>query len=467
MGLIQRLGARIAAGFGGGGVKRPTNLSFQDWVDLFTFNGNTYPLLHTTMGTLNEEQPPETVSGVVTQNGPLFSLMLARLQIFSQARFQWTHFARGEPGDLFGSPELAVLERPWLGGTTADLLARMEMDVTGAGNSYIRRLRRRGGDRLVRLRPNWMITVMGSDEDVDHPAEAADVELLGWAYTPGGSRGGDRMVLLGPDEVAHYAPIPDPDSVFVGMSWVTPVLRDVFGDNAAVIHKDRFFRNAATPNLVVKFDKSVTIGQVREFKELLEEEHKGAWNAYKTLYLGGGADPVPIGKDFKEIDFAVTQGKGESRLAAASGVPPSWVGFSEGLAGSALNAGNFTAARRRLSDGTMAHLWGNAAASLQPILTPPDPGASLWFATRGIPFLRPDMLDQAKAQADEAATIVKLVTDGFTPASAVAAVMNQDWSLLEHTGLTSVQLQPPLAAGSAPGGNGSQEAARTALTGGR
>lgn len=434
----------------------------QGYLDLL-LAAQEFGFLRTTMASLNEEQVPQLLSGVVASNGPLFALMLARLQVFSQARFQWTRFVRGEPSDLFGSPDLAVLERPWPGGTTADLLARMEMDVTSAGNAYIRRLRRQraeGRDRLVRLRPDWVITIMGSQEDEDTPVEAADVELLGYAYAPRGDRG-DRMVLLSTDEVAHYAPIPDPDGVFTGMSWVTPVIRDVFGDNAATIHKDRFFRNAATPNLAIKFDPSIGLEQVKEFKALLESEHKGAWNAYKTLYLGGGADPVVLGKDFKELDFAVTQGKGESRMAAAAGVPPSWVGFSEGLQGSALNAGNFTAARRRFGDGTMQHLWANAAASLQPIVDVPDAGASLWFVTRGIPFLHLDATDQAEVQAKEAQTIAALVKEGFTPQSVVVAVETQDWTRLVHSGFLSIQLQPQM-----PSGNGDQEAARAALVGG-
>jgi hypothetical protein len=40
-------------------------------------------------------------------------------------------------------------------------------------------------------------------------------------------------------------------------------------------------------------------------------------------------------------------------------------------------------------------------------------------------------------------TITGLVRDGFTPESAIAAVQASDWSLLSHTGLLSVQMQPP------------------------
>jgi phage portal protein BeeE len=253
------------------------------------------------------------------------------------------------------------------------------------------------------------------------------------------------MVLLDRSEVALYAPLPDPDRVFLGMSWISPLLRDVQADGAMTEHKRMFMVNAATPNVVIKFDPAVTIDQVREFQELFEADHAGVWNAYKTLYLGGGADATTVGKDFQQLEFSATQGKGESRLAAAAGVPPSWVGFSEGLQGSSLNAGNFNSSRRRYADGTMHHLWTNAARSLEPLVPDPvsAPGASLWFDTSAVPFLREDAKDAAEIQGQEAQTIASLVRDGFEPASVIDAVRNHDWRRLRHSGYLSVQLMPP------------------------
>jgi hypothetical protein len=180
----------------------------------------------------------------------------------------------------------------------------------------------------------------------------------------------------------------------------------------------------------------------------MEDEHRGAMNAWKTLYLGGGADPVTVGMSFRDMEYSAIQGKAESRLAAAAGVPPSWVGFSEGLQGSSLNAGNFNSARRRFSDGTVWHLWRAAASALESVVDMPA-GANLWPDTR-VPFMRQDEGDIATIQVQEAATIGGLIKDGFTPESAVKAVQNNDWGLLKHSGLTSVQLQPPGSTTPAP-----------------
>ena len=39
--------------------------------------------------------------------------------------------------------------------------------------------------------------------------------------------------------------------------------------------------------------------------------------------------------------------------------------------------------------------------------------------------------------------IATLIREGFTAESVVLAVKNNDWTLLKHSGLMSVQLQPP------------------------
>lgn len=426
MGLLERINAQRAPA-------RPRNLSLDEYAQFFTYGGTGYPLLQTTYSTIDQERIAWSADWAAKSSGPVFSLVLARMQVFSQIRFQWTRFQGAQPGDLFGTSELGVLERPWPGGTTADLLARMEWDVSAAGNAYIRRK----GSTLHRLNPAWVIIVLGSQEDADNPAAAADTTVAGYLYVPPGGKA--RFFL--PSQVCHYAPLPDPDRHFLGMSWITPVLRELQGDQMATEHKYAFFQNGATPNIAISFDPKVSLENVKAFKELIEEEHAGVANAFKTMYLGGGGNPVTVGSSFKDMDYAVIQGRAESRLAAAAGVPPSYVAFFEGMQGSTLNAGNYNSARRRFADATMAHLWANAAASLQPILTPPA-GASLWYDAR-IPFMREDAGDLAAIQSQEAMTIAALIRDGFIPETVVAAVRNNDWSLLKHSGLTSVQLVPP------------------------
>jgi hypothetical protein len=73
----------------------------------------------------------------------------------------------------------------------------------------------------------------------------------------------------------------------------------------------------------------------------------------------------------------------------------------------------------------------------------------LWYDADDIPFLREDEKDAAEIQSTRATTLAMLVREGWTPASAVAALDADDFRILEHSGLYSVQLQA-LGADDAP-----------------
>ena len=397
------------------------------------------------------------VMSALKGSGPVFAAIDRRQQVFSQARFLWRRFRNGRPGDLFPTAELSLLEKPWPNGTTGELLARMEVDVSLAGNFYATTVDNAGkigqaatgpGRRIARMRPDWVRLVL--DAPSGNPY-GVDTRVVAYQYrTPDSGMMADPLVLL-PTEVVHYSPIPDPAARFRGMSWLTPVLREVMADTAATEHKLRFFSNGSSPSMALKFPPGTSKAYLQEFKKQYETEYRGSAKAYRTLFLAG-ADPVPLSMDLKQLDFKATQGAGETRIAAASGVPAAILGISEGLAGSSLNAGNFGAARRLFVDTTIRDLWAKAAPSLEILLTSPGSDARLWVDDRDIPFLREDAADNAAIQAQEAATIRQLLDGGCVFASIVAAVTARDWTLLQHSGQLSVQLQDPLTTnGSANG----------------
>jgi hypothetical protein len=246
--------------------------------------------------------------------------------------------------------------------------------------------------------------------------------------------------------MAHWAPLPDPEMTGLGMSWLTPAIREMQGDRLATEHKIKYFEHGATANRVVKGIPAVNREQFAELVEDMEDRHAGVANAYRTLYLTSGADATVIGSNLAELDLGAVQGRNETRLSVLSRVPASLLGISEGLAGSSLNAGNFSAARRNFADTWVYPSLQNLAHSLAPVVTVP-PDAELWFDTADMPILREDAKDAADIEQVKQVTITGYVREGFSPESAVAAVRGQDISLLKHNGLMSVQLHPP---GSAP-----------------
>lgn len=423
-------------------------LSFQDWVNYFTFNGNAYAtgLNQTLVGNREEIAAHFTglVAGAYKNNGIVFACMVARHALFSEARFQFRQLRNGRPGDLFGNESLRILERPWRGASTSDLLIHAIQDQDLAGTAFIAR---RSSTRLARLRPDWVTMVIGSpyaDADDSLSAYDVDAELLGAIYRPGGQGSGrEPITILAKDLAVFKGLTPDPTGVMRGLSWLTALIPDIQADTSATAHKERFFVNGATVNLVV--DTGVTDPtKFREWVKLFEEGHRGTDNAYKTLYLMQGADAKAIGANLQQSDFRAVQQLGETRIAAASGMHPVIVGLSEGLQGSSLNSGNFEAAARLTANKTLRPLWRNFARSLEEIV-PAPPASELWYDDRDIPFLADDVEIAAKVQGEQAKTIQSLITAGYKPDSVIEAVTAGDYELLkgQHTGLYSVQLQPP------------------------
>jgi DNA-binding CsgD family transcriptional regulator/phage portal protein BeeE len=413
-----------------------------DWTSFFGFGGLTYPFVPSQSINSKQEMPAagfqSYVEAIYKRNGIVFACIAARMMLFSQARFQFRRRRNGRPGELFGTADLAMLEKPWQRATTGDLLARTIQHADLAGNSFAVR----AGKGVSCIRPDWMTIVVGSNSDAGDPNWQIDAEVAGYIYQPGGSTGRGKPVPLLPEEVAHFAPIPDPAFRFRGMSWITPVLAEIMGDQAATEHKLKFFEQGATPNMAVSLDKSISPEVFKTWRKLMEEKSDGLINAYKTLYLGAGATVTPLGATLRQADFKSIQGAGETRIAAAAGVPPIIVGLSEGL--NAATYSNYGMAKRAFGDGTMAYLWQNMAGSFA-YLVPVPSDAELWYDTRDIPFLQEDVKDAAEINRVEAATIKSLIDAGYNPDDVVDAVTSGDFSRLKgkHSGLYSVQLQPP------------------------
>ena len=378
--------------------------------------------------------------------GIVFACIVARAMPFSEARFVYQELVDGRPGRMFGGPGLDLLDAPWPNATTGELLWRMEQDASLAGNFYATTVGSGASRRIRRLRPDWVTIVSGVRGVPDGSPWDLNAEVLGYIYEPKGVTRGPGPVLLLPEQVVHYSPIPDPEAQWRGMSWVQPMLDDVQADREATKHKAKFFENGATSNMAIVYDASVKPESVERFKAVFDEAHLGTKNAYKTIHLGGGADAKSLGADMKQIDFKATQGAGETRIAAAAGVGAIIARFSEGMQGSSLNAGNYDAARRQFGDMTLRPLWRTASASLAK-LAPPPPGkpARLTVDTRDVEFLKEARKEQTEILAAQATTINSLVAAGYQPDAVIDAVEAGDLSRLEgkHTGMFSVQLHPP------------------------
>lgn len=384
-------------------------------------------------------------------SGVVFAVANKRMMTFSQITFKWRPLdSPSVTHSLFGSRDLAILENPWPGGKTGDLLARAIQDVDLAGNFYAVREydTESNRPRLRRLRPDWVDIVLTEDPD-----RAVKSDVVGYRYYAGGYGTGivqDYAV----EEVCHWAPIPDPQAQYRGMSWLTPVINDILVDQGASQHKVGFFRRGAQLSTVFMLDKGVTREQLREFRDEMLAGHAGANNSHKPLFLGGGVDVKVLEVDLSKMDLKTISGTAETHIAAAAGVHPTVVGLSEGLNGSSLNAGNYKVANRGFINGTLHPLWQSLCDALENVVDKPTGSRSkkgpvrLWYSDADVAALNDDRKEKSEIMTSDATTINALIREGWKPDSVKKFVISGNIDDLEHSNLVSVQLYEP---GKVPG----------------
>jgi phage portal protein BeeE len=360
-------------------------------------------------------------------NSVVFGAILARFSLFSEAKFVFRNVA---DKSVFGAAEtdnrrntaLRILEKPWPNGTTGELLIRMIQDADLAGNAYIWNT----GERLVRLRPEWITIISAFQTDA---IGREFREVIGYYYEPPvieqTSWGPPQLYTV--DEIAHWAPNPDPTAQWRGMSWLTPVLREVNADNAMTAYKTMYLQNAASPNLLIKYSQKIGQATVNRIRDRIADTHGGVDNAFKTLVLDEGADATVIGNTFEQMNFSTVQAAGENRIIIASGVPGIVIGSKEGLM--AATYSNYEQAMRRFADITMRPLWRSACACLASIVNVPA-GAELWFDVSDIAALRQGEKEQADTMAVLATAAKTFVDAGFTAETVVQALTSGDMTVL-------------------------------------
>src|SRR6266498_2141385 len=204
------------------------NISIQQYLEQLQYLGSTYalPFGQTIKG--DAERISSSFRGYAAQgyqgNGVVFACLNARMRVASEARFQFQQLRQGRPGNLFGTDDLSIFESPWPGGTTGDLLAIMVQDADLAGNAFIYR----DGSSFERLRPDWTAIVLGSRR-----TDGLGKQPIAYIYQEGGFQSANDAITLPVERVGHFMPIPDPLARYRGMSWLSPIVREIDADTAA------------------------------------------------------------------------------------------------------------------------------------------------------------------------------------------------------------------------------------------
>ena len=421
----------------------PVEARGQEW---FTYNGIQYPVpdpwLPGSAPDQIDHQFKAYVDKVHRRQGVVAAAVTSRALILSSLEFVWERNRYSDrPGELYVDPRLRVFDRPNQDTTLNNWLWSIEDDVSYSGTAY----GYRDGNTIRRLAPDHCAWLLGSDSDPTWEGEEMrlphDAEVVALIYHPNKNDTSTGRVFF-PGEFYAHKPEPDPVYWWRGESWVTSVMREILIDGQATDHFEKFFEHAATPNLVFLMDPDKTPDQVKAYADVVNRNHAGAMNSFKNMFLGGGTDVKVVGSTLESLQMKDLQGGLETRIASRAHIPGVILQIRESYAGSSLNTGNYGSARRLWSDKWFTPTAKGLCATLETIVRPPD-GARLSYDPARILFLQEDQKDAAEIMATNAQAVFQFVSAGYTPDSARDAVATNDMSKLVHSGLTSVQLQPP------------------------
>jgi len=306
-----------------------------------------------------------------------------------------------------------------------------------------------------------------------------------WFEPPKSLFSKDEGFLVPAGECVHWAPIPDSQADFRGMSPLTPAAREVSGDDGLTQYKITYLRNNATPNVYIKYAQKLQGATIDAIRERVNARYGGPDNAGKGIILDQGADITLVGNSLSQMDFSGVSAVGVERILADCAVPGVLVGL-EPLRGAGRG---FQESMTKFANLWARPQWRSVCGALSPIADVPA-GNRLWFDTSDIAALQDGEMERGQAALVRAQALLALVQAGYTHESAIAAVDAMDLSQLkaggvgtpassqpvqhllpqQQPGVTASPLPPtmprlgvgPASPGAGPGGDGSRPTPRPA-----
>jgi len=422
---------------GGPPAQERSGLSWSQYQQLssMSYNGHQHVFPQNTSYGPTESTPLDGAASALASNGVAYGIFRQRLELYAQGRFRFRRFGNPRPtlADSFSTSALAPLD------DSEALLEACELGVARAGASFFVY----DGPDLRELDARHCTIIGGSQRYPDQVMSAWDAKPVGLMYKVAGTSSDPEVWLW--DEVFPHIPERDPEARWRGISWLRPAMEDIESDNGARRYLSRYFVNHATPNTAIVFPPEVLKETVEAFRDVFLQKHQGVERAFRTAFLGGGADIKVIGSSLKDLDSESIRTQVHKDIAASAGVPVVAAGIEQGT------YANSKESKRALADSKVRYLWARTARTFSKAIEVP-PGAELYIETAHISALQADATDDSAVVLSQAQTMRTLVDGGFTPESVKAAVTAGDLTKLSHSGNLSVQLVPGGQAPPAAGG---------------
>ena len=137
------------------------------------------------------------------------------------------------------------------------------------------------------LNPQYM------KEDVD---KATD-KLIGWNY---------KQEYFTKEEIIHTKNF-NPYNKWRGLSPLKPITDEIQIEQASLIFNLSFFKNDASPGMILSTEKTLTEEQRKRIKEFFEKRHQGSRNAFLPAILESGLKAEKLQSTHKDMEFVEQQ----------------------------------------------------------------------------------------------------------------------------------------------------------------
>lgn len=183
------------------------------------------------------------------------------------------------------------------------------------------------------------------------------------------SRDGSKY-RVEPDDIVHFRDGMDPVHRRYGLSKMTTILREIYGDSAVATYSARLLSgNGVIPFVMGIDDAEGLLSQedLDNIKARLEYQTTGT-NAGKGVVLSSRMTFSRTGLTPQEMDLRTSRYMAQEVFSAVTGLPPQVLNFGAGLERSIYN--NMAEADRRAVDQYLQPLWWHVAQELTHQLLP-------------------------------------------------------------------------------------------------
>ena len=257
----------------------------------------------------------------------------------AQTDFRLWNVNKGKLEEIVESPILDLLWKPNNFFTKFDLMKLISafLSLTGEAPLYVVKNNKGIPTKLVLLDPAYLTLVPSKESDETDMVS----HYLYRVYTATGY----QELRLEVEEIVFLRD-PDPNNQFRGRGPLSAMKNTHELDLLAEQYNKDFFKNSATPSMVLSTEKTLDKKVLERLQMEIKEKYEGHRNRHKTLILTHGLKKDSASASHADMQFVEQQKFSRDKILAMFRVPPTILGITEDVNRANAEASKYVFAER-------------------------------------------------------------------------------------------------------------------------